>query len=161
MRATSPQSARCQQPCEDQSQPVSIAGPTSIRAVEEVVVAAQDDPLGTAPLELSHRICPTAGAVVDFGGELDIASAEVAVSYVRDVIDRHRLPVIVDLTALTFCDARGLAALVRMAGYAEQKGCPFRLVSLSPSLVKIMRITGLDRRFLASPASALGRVPPD
>ena len=87
-------------------------------------------------------------AVVDLGGELDIVSAEVAVSYVRDVIDRHRGPVIVDLTALTFCDARGLAALVRIAGYAEQKGCPFRLASPSPSLVKIMRITGLDRRFL-------------
>jgi anti-sigma B factor antagonist len=123
-------------------------------AVEEAAVAAHDDPLGTAPLELSHRICPTGGAVVDLGGELDILSAEVAVSYVSDIIDRHRGPVIVDLTALTFCDARGLAALVRMAGYAEQKGSPFRLASPSPSLVKIMRITGLDRRFLASPASA-------
>jgi anti-sigma B factor antagonist len=131
------------------------------RAVEEVVVAAQDNPQGTAPLELSYRICPTGGAAVDLGGELDIVSAEVAVSYVRDVIDRHRGPVIVDLTALTFCDARGLAALVRMAGYAEQKGCPFRLASPSPSLVKIMRITGLDRRLLASPLSALRQVPPD
>ena len=134
---------------------------TEARVAEDAVAAAQDDPTKTAPMELSHRICPAGEAVVDLGGDLDMLSAEVAVSYVRDVIDRHRLPVIVDLTALTFCDARGLAALVRMAGYAEQKGCPFRLVSLSPSLVKIMRITGLDRRFLASPASALGRVPPD
>jgi anti-anti-sigma regulatory factor len=36
-----------------------------------------------------------------------------------------------------------------MAGYAEQMGCTFRLTSPSPSLIKIMRITGLDRRFLA------------
>ncbi len=125
------------------------------RPIEEVAVTAQDDPRGTAPLELSHRSCPTGGAFVDLGGELDIASAEVAVGYVRDVIDRHHGPVIVDLTALAFCDARGLAALVRMAGYAEQMGCPFRLASPSPSLVKIMRITGLDRRFLASQPSAL------
>ena len=124
------------------------------RVVEEVVVAAQGDPERTAPLELSHRICPTGEAVVDLGGELDILSAEVAVSYVKDVIDQHHVPMIVDLTALVFCDARGLAALVRMAGYAEQKGCPFRVASPSPSLVKIMRITGLDRRFLASPVSA-------
>ena len=55
----------------------------------------------------------------------------------------------VDLTALAFCDARGLAALVRMAGYAEQMGCTFRLSSPRRSLVKIMRITGLHRRFLA------------
>ena len=112
-------------------------------------------------MELSHRTSPAGETVVDLGGDLDILSAELAVSYVRDVIDRHLGPVMVNLTALEFCDARGLAALVRMADYAEQKGCPFRLVSLSPSLVKIMRITGLDRRFLASPASALGQVPPD
>jgi anti-anti-sigma factor len=120
------------------------------RAVGEVAVPAQDDLEGTAPLELSHRTVPTGQAVVGLSGELDIVSAETAVSYVRDVIDRHRRPVIVDLTALTFCDAGGLAALVRMAGYAELKGCSFRLASPSPSLVKIMRITGLDHRFLVS-----------
>jgi anti-sigma B factor antagonist len=105
-------------------------------------------------MELSHRTCPTGETVVTFGGDLDILSAEVAVSYVRDVIDRHRGPVEVNLTALVFCDAKGLAALVRMARYAEQEGRPFRLASPSPSLVKIMRITGLDRRFLASQTSA-------
>ena len=112
-------------------------------------MAAQDDLKKTAPIELSHRTCPTGEAVVALGGELDILSAEVAVNYVRDVIDRHRGPVTVNLTALAFCDARGLAALVRMAGYAERKGCTFRLASPSPSLVKIMRITRLDRRLLA------------
>jgi anti-sigma B factor antagonist len=119
------------------------------RAVEEVTGAAHGDQQRTVALELSHRISLAGEAAVDLGGELDIASAEVAVSYVVDVIDRHRMPVIVDLTALAFCDARGLAALVRMAGYAEQMGCTFRLTSPSLSLVKIMRITGLDRRFLA------------
>ena len=96
---------------------------------------------------------------MDLGGELDIASAEMAVSYVRDVIDRHRRPVRVDLTALAFCDARGLTALVRMAGYAEQMGCAFQLSSPSLSLVKIMRITGLDRRFLAFQAAQQAACP--
>jgi anti-anti-sigma factor len=118
-------------------------------AVEEVTGAAHGDQQRIVALELSHRISLAGQATVDLGGELDIASAEAAVSYVVDVIDRHRRPVIVDLTALSFCDARGLAALVRMAGYAEQMGCTFRLASPSLSLVKIMRITGLDRRFLA------------
>lgn len=119
------------------------------RAVEEAttVAEARDDPHAAAPLELSHRILPAGEAVVDIGGELDIATAEPAVRYVRQVIGRHRRPVIVDLTALRFCDARGLSGLLRMAGDAEQAGCPFRLASPSPSLVKIMRITGLDHRF--------------
>jgi len=129
---------------------------TDARAVEEeVVVVARDELERTAPMKLNHRICPTGEAVVDLGGDLDILSAEVAVTYVTDVIDRHRGPVTVNLSALAFCDARGLAALVRMAGYAERKGCPFRLASPGPRLVKIMRITRLDRRFLTSQASAL------
>jgi anti-sigma B factor antagonist len=128
-------------------------------AVEDAGMAAQDNLQRTGPnlertgpLKLSHEISPTGETVVKLAGELDIASAEAAVSYITDILDRHGGPVIVDLNALAFCDARGLAALVRMAGYAEQRGCPFRLASPTPSLVKIMRITGLDRRFFPSQA---------
>ncbi len=113
-----------------------------------ILAGFQDDLEGAAPLRLRHRIAPGGQAVVDICGELDIATAEVAVRYVRHVIDRHRGPVIADLAALAFCDASGLGALVRMAVHAEQAGCSFRLASPSPSLVKIMRITGLYSRFL-------------
>ena len=41
----------------------------------------------------------------------------------------------------------------RIASYAERAGCEFRLASPRLSLVKVMRITGLDRRFLASQAT--------
>lgn len=129
------------------------------RAVEEVTVTAPGDLRRTEPLELSHRISHAGEAVVQLGGELDIASAEVAVSYVTDIIDRHGGPVTADLSALAFCDARGLAALVRMAGYAERADCPFRLASPNPSLVKIMRITGLYHRFLTTQSS--GQVIPE
>ena len=111
-----------------------------------------DAPVGEQ-LALSQRVLPTGEAVAGIGGELDFATAEMAVRYVCRVIDSHHGPVIVDLTALGFCDAQGLSALVRMAGYAERAGRPFRLVSPGPSVVKIMRITGLDRRFLVPPAA--------
>jgi anti-sigma B factor antagonist len=112
------------------------------------VAAVQDDQQQVAPLALSHRVVPGGEVIVDIVGELDIATTAMAVSYVKDVLDHHHGPVIVDLTALRFCDARGLTALVRMANYAEQTGLPFMLASPSPLLVKLMRITGLDRRFL-------------
>jgi anti-anti-sigma factor len=120
---------------------------------EEVAVAAEDNVQEPAPPELSYRVRACGEVVVDLGGALDIVSADIMVSYVRDVIDRCPGPVVVDLTALAFCDARGLGALLRMAGYAEQAGCEFRLISPRSSLVKILRITGLDRRFLASRAT--------
>lgn len=116
---------------------------------------ARDDAPEPAAIGLSHQVRPGGEVVVVLDGELDIVSAEMAVSYVRDVIDRCPGPVVVDLTALTFCDAKGLGALLRIAGYAERAGCEFRLASPRPSLVKIMRITGLDRRFPASQASCL------
>jgi anti-sigma B factor antagonist len=115
-------------------------------------VAARDDAPEPAAIELSHRVPPAGEVVAVLGGELDIVSAEMAVSYVRDVIDRYPGPVFVDLTALTFCDAQGLGALLRIACYPERAGCEFRLASPRPALVKIMRITGLDRTFPASQA---------
>jgi len=133
------------------------AGDATAEVASAMAWAHDDDLPGAVLLELNHRILPAGEVVVDIGGDLDIATAEMAVRYVRHVIDCHHGPVIVDLAALGFCDARGLSALVRMAGYAERAGRPFRLASPGPPVVKIMRITGLDRRLLAPPADG----PPD
>jgi anti-anti-sigma factor len=115
-----------------------------------IVVEGQDDRSGATSLELSYRILPTGEAVVSIGGELDIATADTAVSYLTRVIDRHHGPVTVDLAALRFCDARGLSALLRITRYAEQGDHRFRLASPSPSLVRLLRITALDRRLLGA-----------
>ena len=56
-------------------------------------------------------------------------------------------PVSVDLSGLTFCDASGLNVLARIARHARQAGRQLRLTAPRPSLLKIMRITGLDRAF--------------
>jgi anti-sigma B factor antagonist len=117
-------------------------------AAEEAAAAAPDAPKTTALLKLTHQVHSAGEAIVDLRGELDIATAAMAVSYVSDVIDNHHGPVTVDLPALAFCDVQGLAALVRMANHAKHKDRPFQVASPRPSLVKIMRITGLDRRFL-------------
>ena len=102
------------------------------------------------PLELSHRILDTGEAVVEIGGELDVATADEAFGYVREIIDRCGGPVVVNLAGVRFCDARGLHALVRMARYAEQADCPFRVTSPSPRLARLMQITGLGKTFLAA-----------
>jgi anti-sigma B factor antagonist len=119
---------------------------------EQIIIVAerQGDRRQAASLELSHRILPTGEAVADIGGELDIATADTVVSYLTQLIDRHRGPVIADLTALRFCDARGLSALLRVARHAEQGNHKFRVASPSPSLVKLLRITGLDRKLLGA-----------
>ena len=100
-----------------------------------------------AQLELTCRTGPNGYQIVSVTGELDIATAEQAYSYISEVIDGRPAPVTVDLSGLTFCDASGLGALARIARHARQKGRQLMLTSARPSLMKIMRITGLDRAF--------------
>jgi anti-sigma B factor antagonist len=98
-------------------------------------------------LELSCRTDGDGNQIVDVTGELDIATAEQAYTYLSDVIDAWPLPVSLDLSGVTFCDASGLGALARIARHARQAGRELRLTAARPSLLKIMRITGLDRTF--------------
>jgi anti-sigma B factor antagonist len=102
------------------------------------------------PLELSHRVLDTGEAAVEIGGELDVATADAAFCYVREIIDREGGPVVVGLADVRFCDARGLYALVRMARYAEQADCPFGVTAPSPRLTRLIQITGLGETFLAA-----------
>jgi anti-sigma B factor antagonist len=109
-----------------------------------VITAQRAEPV---QLELSCRTEEDGSQVVGVTGELDIATAGQAYAYISDVIDCWPAPVSVDLAGLTFCDASGLGALARVARHARQAGRPLKLISARPSLVKIMRITGLDRTF--------------
>ena len=77
----------------------------------------------------------------------------------RQVIDRSRGPVIIDLAGLSFCDARGLRTLVGVAAHTRAA----RRLSLSgarPAIVKVMRITGVDANFpeLCQPRSRTSRL---
>jgi anti-sigma B factor antagonist len=118
-------------------------------------------PAGLNPLQLglSCRADEDGHQVVSVAGELDIATAEQAYAYISDVIDalgRAPEPVSIELSGLTFCDASGLGALVRIARHARQADRQLRLISARPALLKIIRITGLDRSFpeLVPPARA-------
>jgi anti-anti-sigma factor len=98
-------------------------------------------------LELSCATDGDGNQIISVTGELDIATAEQAYTYISDMIDTWPAPVSVDLSGLTFCDASGLGALARTARHARQAGRQLRLTAARPSLLKIMRITGLDRAY--------------
>ena len=94
-------------------------------------------------LTLSCLISQAGRTTVTFAGELDAASADQACGYVRDVINAHGGQVLLDVAGLSFCDACGLGAFVRMSRHAAQAGSSVRLVAPPPLLRKIIRITGL------------------
>jgi anti-anti-sigma factor len=98
-------------------------------------------------LELAYQVAGDGKATVRVTGELDIATADQAYAYLRDVVDSQTGPVTMNLAELTFCDAAGLGVLARVAGYAKRSGRSLKLTAARPSLLRIMRITGMDEAF--------------
>ena len=95
-------------------------------------------------LTLSCLTSRTGQITVTFAGELDYASADRACGYVRDAIGAYGGQVLLDVAGLSFCDARGLAALARISRHAGQAGSSLHLVGAPLRLMKIIRITGLE-----------------
>ena len=98
-------------------------------------------------LELAYQVTTDGEATVRVSGELDIATADQAYAYLRDVVDSQQGLVVMNLAGLTFCDAAGLSVLARVAGHAKRTGHPVQLAAARPSLLRIMRITGMDEAF--------------
>jgi anti-sigma B factor antagonist len=78
--------------------------------------------------------------------ELDLLTAEGLVAQGRAAIARQAWLLLLDLTGLSFCDARGLSALVRIANHADAAGCRYGLIAPQPPVAKILRIGGLNER---------------
>jgi anti-anti-sigma factor len=98
-------------------------------------------------LELAYQVAADGKATVRIRGELDIATADQAYAYLRDVVDSQDGPVMMNLSELSFCDAAGLGVLARVAGHARRAGRSLKLIAARPSLLRIMRITGMDEAF--------------
>src|SRR6201996_7160154 len=98
-------------------------------------------------LELAYQVASYGKATVRVRGELDIATADQAYAYLRDVVDNQNGPVMMNLSELTFCDAAGLGVLARVAGHARRSGRAVKLAAPRPALLRIMHITGLDEAF--------------
>jgi anti-anti-sigma factor len=101
-------------------------------------------------IHLSCRVGPDGLATVAIHGDLDLATADRTACYVTDLIDRHDGPVSADLSGLTFCDACGLGALIRIAAYADVAGRQFELTHPSRAVTRIMRLTGVEEWLLRS-----------
>src|SRR5271155_4323586 len=115
----------------------------------------------TLQLELAYQVAADGKATVRFTGELDIATADQAYAYLRDVVDNQDGPVMMNLSELTFCDAAGLGVLARVAVHARRAGRTLKLTAARPSLLRIMHITGMDEAFpeVRSPSLSMIALP--
>ena len=90
-------------------------------------------------------------------GELDIASAPILL----DTIDRLRQAeqdrVVANLSELSFCDARGLAALAALHDRLAEVGTRVSMTGASAQLRRLLAITGLDQHLELTDYADAGR----
>jgi anti-anti-sigma factor len=112
-------------------------------------------------LEMTYQVSVTGEATVHVRGELDIATADQAYAYLRDVVDSQNGSVLMNLSELSFCDAAGLGVLAKVAGHARRSGRALKLTAVRPALLRIMAITGMDESFpeVHSPSLSVIRLP--
>ena len=84
--------------------------------------------------------------ILHLAGELDLATADDTAARGHDAITGHTWLLLLDLTRLSFCDARGLSALVRIANHADKTGCRYGLIAPQPQVAKVLRICRLEQR---------------
>ena len=88
-------------------------------------------------------------------GELDMATADelrsIGIRALASLGERARLDV--DMAALTFIDSSGLGALISIRNAAEDGGHEVALMNVSPSIVRLLELTGLRDAFTILPAS--------
>jgi anti-sigma B factor antagonist len=85
--------------------------------------------------------------VIAVAGEADLYSAPSLRRELDGAIDAGGKDIIVDLTRTTFIDSTALSVLVEATKRLRPDGGRLALVCVDQNLVKIFRITALDRLF--------------
>jgi anti-sigma B factor antagonist len=115
-----------------------------------------------APLLDLHVTASGDSTVVEVGGEIDLHTAPELRDCLYQTIDIGSRRLVVDLRQVSFIDSIGLGVLVgakrRLRGQGPDDGS-IQLVCADGLVIRVLRVTGLDRVFPvhATLADALGR----
>ena len=90
----------------------------------------------------SERGC----VIAALSGELDIACAPALREQLLGLLRPAAGRLVIDLSAVSYADASGLAVLVGTARRAGLLGGFLRLAAPAPPVAKVLRITGLHRQ---------------
>lgn len=89
--------------------------------------------------------------IVAVEGEIDLYTAPLLRRRVEESVESGRRDLVLDLRPVTFLDTSGLGALVSCLETTRRHDVTLELVCTQPHLLKILRITGLDRVLTVRP----------
>ncbi|MDQ1050526.1 anti-sigma factor antagonist [Streptomyces sp. V4I2] len=98
------------------------------------------------PLTRHLRVHQDRGhTVLEFRGEIDIASAMEIIPYLDRVTGRSDARVVIDLSRVEFFDCSGLRLLYRARSRMLDNDGRLLLVCTHPLTLRVLRVTGLAR----------------
>jgi anti-sigma B factor antagonist len=107
------------------------------------------NPVSPGPeLEINTEKTPTE-IILRYSGRITSSTYHRLESTVRDVIPDKKA-ILLDLSNVNYMDSFGLSALFGVWVSAKKQGCELKLISLSPRVAELLRITSLDKMFAAS-----------
>ena len=85
--------------------------------------------------------------VLEVGGEIDVYTAPRLREQFAQLVEDGRCDLVVDLEKVAFLDSTGLGVLVGGLKRVRTRNGSLRLVCTQDRILKIFRITGLDKVF--------------
>jgi len=105
-------------------------------------------------LSLSQNVVDS-HTVIEVRGDVDVHSAPALRDRLIQALDGGQPVVILDLTQLQFIDSTGLGALVAAQNHAKETGTSFRVACAIERVLKLFRITELNKVFAIYPTVPL------
>ncbi|MCT2587755.1 STAS domain-containing protein [Actinophytocola gossypii] len=106
------------------------------------------------PLRFAVTRPSTTATVIEVAGEIDLATVSRVDVLLDQYPDEGIRDLVLDLSAVTFLGAAGLAALARVDQRMRDAGRRLRLIIRPGSVDRVLCITGLDRRLACYSAVA-------
>jgi anti-anti-sigma factor len=115
---------------------------------------------GIGPVTFTVLTALDGTVIVAIRGDLDLASAPAVRERLLSVLDPGACRLVIDMSAVRYADASGLAALVSTQRRATLLGGGLRLAAPTSKVARVLKTTGISRRIAAYPqvkAAAAGR----
>jgi anti-anti-sigma factor len=99
------------------------------------------------PMSVTVTVAAPGILVARIAGEIDGAVADDVQEQIRKGVSQPRCLLVVDLSAVSFVDSRGLAALVQAGRHVRRLDGDMRLVVTNATQRRLLSLTGIDRAF--------------
>lgn len=89
--------------------------------------------------------------ILSLAGRIDTATAPALEQAINQEIERRHRKIVLDFSAVSYISSGGLRVLLSTAKKLKNPGDKFALCSLSPEVMKILKLAGFTSIFSISP----------